>query len=132
LGGFAICGFEALKESYSMIKFKPFLLMFLVLVFLATLFPPYKWGEERVADVGGTYALPVKRYAFILGDSTRQFDKFDISLRDANDNGSRSVGPLTLQRSLIISDLILEYVIAFLIALMVAVLKIKHLLNHRT
>jgi hypothetical protein len=77
----------------------------------------------------------VKEHAFILGSSSKQFALSSIPLRDGDEyDGEDRTGTLSLERRLIIGDLVLEYIIAFLIALVIQVLvvKTKSLVTRRT
>lgn len=66
-------------------RYLPLLLTFFVLASLATLFPPYNWGEERLQTEEGKNnliygarardVLPLKDYAFLFGDSAERFDR---------------------------------------------------------
>lgn len=91
------------------------LTVFLVLAGAATLYPPFSWSREltRVEQRGIT--VPIKRYAFIFGNSQATFTRWD------SDRQGRSFPvPITLSRRLIVSELVLEYVGALLLALLVA------------
>lgn len=102
-----------------MTKYRSLILAFLLLASLATLFPPFHWGEEKLRTeaerrrrIGGvriSEVLPIKKYAFLFGDSKREFQigwdaEKNIPVR------------LTLERSMITTELLLEYFLAFVLA----------------
>lgn len=91
------------------LKTKFFQAVFLALVAVATLFPPFNWGEERLGtererkllqrDNPGLYqAIPIKEYSFLFADSEEVF--FNESLH----------------RRVILPELMLEYLLAFIVA----------------
>jgi hypothetical protein len=98
------------------------ILTFLILAVIATLFPPYHWGPEQLQTEqersrfrrqhSSLYdQLPIKRYAFLFGSSSRTFLEWTW-------DGTRSIqAPIILQRRLIRSELLLEYVLCALAAL---------------
>ena len=98
------------------------LLVFIALATLATLLPPYLWGQERVsteADRIGTARfhpdlfrrLPIKQRAFLFGPNSRGF------LEWTWDGKSSVRRPVTLHRRLAVQDLVLEYTLCALVAL---------------
>jgi hypothetical protein len=92
-----------------------------VLMTAATLFPPFNWGEERLTTVGERAlfreTLPVKGYAFIFGASSRI-----VSLPWGWDEQQRRSVPRRprLQRHLITSELLLEYVLILIASAVVS------------
>jgi hypothetical protein len=105
-------------------RFKVIGIAFFGLCLLATLFPPFIWGEElfQEQDASLTYklelsqsgGLPLKKYAFLFGDSKQ---KLYSGLWFWNEQEKESK-PLyvSAQRRLLVSELLLEYVLAFIIA----------------
>lgn len=94
------------------LKTRVFQVVFLALVVVATLFPPFNWGEERLGtererhllrrDTPGLYqAIPIKEYSFLFADSKKEF--FNQSL----------------QRRVILPELMLEYLLAFVVAVLI-------------
>ncbi|HUS11040.1 MAG TPA: hypothetical protein VMZ30_11280 [Pyrinomonadaceae bacterium] len=104
--------------------------IFFGLCLLATLFPPFLWGEElfQQEDISFEYklqlsqsgGLPVKKYAFLFGASKQRLYS---GVWLWNESEGRS-GPfyLAVQRRLLVSELLLEYVLAFIIAFISAFL----------
>ncbi len=104
-------------------KSKVIATIFLGLCLVATLFPPFVWGEDLFKQVesaeykvylsqGG--GLPIKRYAFLFGDSQKQFYS-GIWFWNEQERESKPFY-VTAQRRLLVSELVLEYVLAFIIA----------------
>lgn len=97
-------------------------LTFLILASAATLYPPYHWSPERVQTEQerslfrrqhpSLYErLPIKQYAFLFGSSSAMFLEWTW-------NGTQSIqAPIALQRRLISSELLLEYILCALVAL---------------
>lgn len=90
-------------------------IMFLLFCLAATLFPPFIWGEEllkgpeaRLNLSQSGVGLPIKKYAFLFGDSKQRFN----SGLWRWDNEQKQSVPIhvTLQRRLLLPELILEYV----------------------
>ncbi len=102
-----------------------FTFTFLALVTVATLFPPFNWGEERLGtemERRVTQAwhrnlydrLPIKTYSFLFGNSKRDFLEWSW-------DGQQSVQvPVALQRRLITAELVLEYLLALVVSFLVA------------
>ena len=98
---------------------------FLGLLSVATLFPPFNWGEELLrteTERRLTWLrhrslydrLPIKTYSFLFSDSKRDFLKWGW-------DGRQSVQvPVLLHRRLIREELMLEYVLALVVSLLVA------------
>src|SRR5687768_4375002 len=97
---------------------------FFGLCLLATLFPPFLWGEElfqhqdasfeyklKLSQSGG---LPVKKYAFLFGDSKQNLYSGFWSWNE-QEWKSKPIY-VTAQRRLLGSELVLEYVLAFIVA----------------
>ena len=97
-------------------------LTFLILASAVTLYPPYHWSPERVQTEQERSIfrrqhpslydrLPIKQYAFLFGSSSATFLEWTW-------NGAQSIqAPIALQRRLITSELMLEYVLCALVAL---------------
>jgi len=105
-----------------MAKHKLFLITFLALAFLATLFPPFYWEPERRGPDAVEYAasdVPPK-YALIFDDATKE----------KSPDGWTTV---TFTRKLIVSELVAEYILALLVAFIIQVvlLKTRSLLKRR-
>jgi hypothetical protein len=115
-----------------MIKHKLLLLLFLILVIPATLFPPFNWGEERLQTesekrerlqwgqnvITAQEFLPIKRYAFLFGASIGQFS--------SSDSGTGPIETsITLRRKMIVSELLLEYLLAFILAYLIYITMLK-------
>jgi len=90
--------------------------VFLSLSLVSTLFPPCNWGEEmlrteRERFINSNLGLPIKEYSFIFSDNKKVF-KFDwdnyqqISIQKA----------YTLHRTILFSELIIEYILVFIIS----------------
>lgn len=107
-----------------MAKYKVPLLVFLTLVAAATLFPPFRWGEEKLRtererrmlafefNINATEVLPVKKYGFLFGDSKQQFQVWGW-----DDRQKKSMPKyMVLERHLILIELLLEYFLAFVVA----------------
>lgn len=92
-------------------------LIFLILAGVATLFPPFHWEAEAGKPIPVSIEEP-RKYAFILGESTQQ--KFSYEF-----DGSDSSEAVTFRRSLNVTELILEYIIAFVVALLIQVVLLK-------
>ena len=109
-----------------MASYKYVALIFLLLASIVTIYPPYRWGEERLGTEGErrrpiargsservTDALPIKQYDFLFGDSKKQFqvgwEWDDVAKRNAPIY-------LTLERRLITTELILEYLLALILS----------------
>ena len=100
-----------------------FRLTLLALIAIATLFPPFSWGdallqsdtERRIARYRfpDTFEqLPLKSYDFLLSDSIRELTEWG---RD----GSKSVPkPVVLHRRLLFAELLLEYLGSLAVAVM--------------
>ena len=106
-------------------------LVFLLAAIPITLFPPFNWGEERLQteaerrqsiDWGGEYpsakeVLPVKRRAFLFGETKQPFTtkhpRIDIETK------------ISLDRKIIVGDLVLEYIFAMLFSVLVGWLAAK-------
>jgi len=113
-----------------------FRLTFLVLVAVATLFPPFNWGEEilgtelerlrmKANDPELYNRLPIKSYSFLFEDAKQEF-----LVKWGWDSDIYLSVPVyeILQRHLNIGELILEYILALIIALVGAIIG-KRLIN---
>ena len=114
------------KGVHSMLNInsRSFQILFLALVAVATLFPPFNWGEELLgteterarlkARNSSLYqSIPIKDYSFLFADSKKKF----LVSWGWNNERSESI-PLyeALRRRIIIPELALEYFLAFLVA----------------
>lgn len=93
---------------------------------LITLFPPYKWGEERLQTEGersqeirwgfdfkpAREVLPLKERAFLFGATKHEF-----KIKDPSPNIDYE-SRITLDRKLAIEDLFPEYFLAALFGLL--------------
>lgn len=94
-----------------------------LLVLLTTLFPPYSWGDEKLRTISErnrfsnyySYNLPIKEYDFIFNPVKKDF------IIDNNN--------ISLERHLIISELILEYILCFAISTILYLLFIRFKFN---
>lgn len=92
-------------------KLKPAVFIFLILSSFITLFPPFQWGVERLRTIEERKTsqnifsdnLPIKEYNFIFSSSKKEFT--------VNNN------TVSLNRVLITSEIILEYVFSIIISL---------------
>ena len=77
----------------------PILVILTLLILLVTLIPPYSWGDETTILA---YKLPLKEYDFIFNPVKKEFiiDNYHISL----------------ERHLILSELLLEYLLCLTIS----------------
>jgi len=96
---------------------------FLLLSMIATMFPPFIWGEELLKDQGVRVRvslrgvdLPVKSYAFLFGDSKQKFDSGLWGWDETKQEPRKTL--ITLQRNLLLPELMLEYVLALIVALL--------------
>src|SRR5262245_27172078 len=117
-----------------MLKSRGFLIPFSVLIIVATLYPPFYWGNEKLrewrglsenelnqlrrspnewAGYAGRANLPVKDYGFLFGAPRKNF-----LVAWGWDPYKRESIPVdfTLTRELIVWELVLEYVLAFAVA----------------
>lgn len=102
---------------------KLFVPIFFGLSVVATIFPPFVWGEDLFKEVESTEVkmylsqeggLPIKKYAFLFGDSKQ---KFYSGVWFWNENEKRSQPfYVTAQRRLLVAELLLEYVLALILA----------------
>ena len=113
--------FTVVKQS------KVLVLTFLPLCLLATLFPPFIWGREVFQDGSISYttvelpanSLPFKKYTFLFGDSKQKLFSGVFSWDDID--GKRSLPTyVTAHRRLLVSELVLEYVLALIAAAFLA------------
>lgn len=106
--------------------------IFLILSLSITLFPPYSWGDERLStekERNKIYCgkrayeiFPIKQYDFVFNDIKKEF--FIGWSWDRAEQ--KSVKAKTfLSRHLIISELIINYLIAFFVSLFIFILKDK-------
>lgn len=133
------------------LKYKLFIYISLSLLAIASLFPPYHWGEERlqtdreryrhVGDSVRAYeVLPIKKHAFLFSRSRQPFilEHYPAKINNDNNTGSlvdmqrysdeelmRIAGIHMLQRKIIISDLLLEYFVAVILAYLIASIAIR-------
>lgn len=83
----------------------PVLIILMLLILIVTLFPPYSWGNEKLRTLSErnllsfnyAYNLPIKEYDFIFNPVKKNFQI---------DNNS-----ISLERHIILSELILEYIL---------------------
>lgn len=113
-----------------MTKYKIPFLVFLFLATAATLFPPFRWGEEKLRtererrrlafefDINPTEVLPVKKYGFLFGDSKQQFQVWGWDEKQKQSIPRNII----LERQLITTELLLEYFLALVIACVVYVI----------
>jgi len=103
--------------------------VFFGLSLVATLFPPFLWGEElfqeeisyeRKIQLSQSGGLPAKRYAFLFGDSKQKLYS-GVWLWNESEKRSKPFY-IAVQRKLLVSELILEYVIALILAALLAFL----------
>ncbi len=118
--------------------------IFLVLSLFITLFPPFSWGDERLAtekERNKTYnnkkaidILPIKQYDFIFNSSKKEFSfgwswienpRKYIGYRWESTGGKSVEIKASLSRHIIISELLINYLLAFIISLIIYVLKNK-------
>jgi hypothetical protein len=111
------------NNDYNILKiYLPVLLVLIFLFILATLFPPYSWGDERlktkdernkyIRDVGYLNdLLPIKEYDFLFSSS-----KKEIFVGWGFEQGKSTKKYITLERHLITEELLLNYVLCVLIA----------------
>ena len=96
-------------------------LAFVLLATIATLFPPFHWGEEQLQTERerGVFRrfhsnmaeqIPIKSYSFLFGSSSRAFVEW------AWDGRQSIQEPIVLRRRLVASELVLEYVLSGLVA----------------
>ena len=90
----------------------------------ATLFPPFRWGEEKLKtererrmlafefDIKPTEVLPIKKYGFLFGDSKQQFQIWGWDEKQKQSVPKNMV----LERQLIVTELFLECFLAFIVA----------------
>jgi len=95
---------------------------------MATLFPPFRWGEEKLRtererrmltvefNINATEVLPIKKYDFLFSDSKKQFL---VSWGWDNQQKKSIPNYMMLERQLIVTELLLEYFLAFVIACVV-------------
>jgi len=105
-------------------------LIFFGIAALATLFPPYSYGEDRLSSQAGGVALyrlgldpheilPIKKRAFLFGQAKRKL----VVAWDWDYQKKQSTRiEMLLDRKLLWSDLILEYLFAFLVGALIYML----------
>jgi hypothetical protein len=109
------------------IKSNTFIFILLFLIIVATLYPPFIWGEEKLRTSNERYdlqdsspkaydALPLKKYDFLFSSSKRQF-QFDWGWNQYKKESYPII--LSLQRRLDFSELALEYVLCVLFAIII-------------
>ena len=108
------------------------IIIFLLLILFITLFPPFSWGDERLLTEKernrygyGKRAyeiFPIKQYDFIFNNA-----KKEITSDNAWDwiNGKSVSAKFLLSRHLIISELIINYLLATLVSLIIFFLRNK-------
>lgn len=109
------------------IKSNIFISVFLCLLVIATIYPPFIWGEERLRTSEERYelkhysreaydALPLKKYDFLFSSSKQQF-QFGWGWNEYKKESYPFI--LSLQRRLDFSELALEYILSFLFAIII-------------
>ena len=106
-------------------------IIFLLLCLFISLFPPFSWGNERLLtdksqnEYYNTYkardVLPIKQYDFVFNDMKKEFS---FGWTWERYRGSYEVREV-LTRHIIISELLINYLLAFLISLIISVLMKK-------
>ncbi|MCL5029038.1 MAG: hypothetical protein M1480_08470 [Bacteroidetes bacterium] len=84
---------------------------FILLSIVISLFPPFSWGDEKLRTISERQTIhyyledkiPVKEYDFLFNDLKKEF--------------IFSNSKVTLERHLIISELLIEIFMAFLISI---------------
>lgn len=115
------------------------IIIFLVLILFITLFPPFSWGDERIItekernkyyykfDKQAYEIFPIKQYDFIFSNSKKEITSDNVW--DWVD--SKSVKAIfLLSRHLIISELIINYLLATLVSLIIFVFRNKTFNKH--
>jgi len=91
---------------------------FLILIFiLITLFPPFNWylGSSQRINKNFSKQLPLKNYDFIFNASIKKTEMENWVYNNYRRTSTKEVKEIPLQRSLILYELILNYVLSFLV-----------------
>jgi hypothetical protein len=96
------------------------IISFITLAFIISLFPPYSWGDEKLKTererqrINYYYEnnLPFKQYDFLFNDIRKEF-------KIGNNK-------ITLERHLIVSELIIQIFLAFLVSILIQFLYRKY------
>lgn len=114
------------------------IIIFLLLILFITLFPPFSWGDERLLteEERNRYGygkmayeiFPIKQYDFIFNNA-----KKEITSDNAWDwvDGKSVKVKFLLTRHLIISELIINYLLATLVSLIIFIFRNKTFYKHR-
>jgi hypothetical protein len=116
------------------------IIIFLVLILFITLFPPFSWGDERLITEKErnkyyndyrkqAYEIfPIKQYDFIFSNSKKEITSDNIwGWEDYKSVKAKFL----LSRHLIISELIINYLLATLVSLIIFVLSNKTFNKHQ-
>ena len=99
------------------------LVILLLFLIIATLFPPYKWGEERIKSETERSELldylPIKEHNFLFSESKKTF--LIVWGWDYEKKTSIPIN-MVLHREIAASILIMEYVVLFLLFLLINVI----------
>lgn len=115
-----------------------FTIIFAILAIVATLYPPYDWGKDRITEWNNLTAgerrelfsdrpecievFPIKRYDFLF-NSNQQIFYLSCTFKDqGNSTGVR----YTLTRSINWQELLLEYALGCFIALIISFLFVRN------
>lgn len=115
------------------------IIIFLGLILIITLFPPFSWGDERLItekernkyyyeyDKKAYEIFPIKQYDFIFNNSKNEITSDNVwGWVDYKSVKAKFL----LSRHLIISELIINYLLATLVSLIIFVFRNKTLNKH--